>query len=95
MSRKKRNNLAMTFEEFTSRPCYVTDIAELLGEDPRTTKKRIIALGEAVKTKEWGTKFSPKQIKHILSKLGYSDSHHQKRIIPMDKQRSKQLNSVQ
>lgn len=42
MSRKKRNNLAMTFEEFTSRPCYITDIAELLGEDPRTTKESLL-----------------------------------------------------
>lgn len=41
-----------------------------------------------MKTKEWGTKFSPKQIKHILSKLGYSDSHHQQKIMPMDKQRN-------
>ncbi len=91
MSRKKRNNLAMNFEEFTSRPCYTTDIAELLGEDPRTTKKRIHTISEAMRHKEWGTKYSPKQVKHILSALGYSDSHHQKRIVPMDKTRNKQL----
>jgi hypothetical protein len=94
MSRKKRNNLAMTFEEFTSRPCYITDIAELLDEDPRTTSKRIQEIGEGLKKKEWGTKFSPKQVKYILSKLGYSDSHHQKRMVPMDRKRSKQLASI-
>ena len=94
MSRKKRNNLAMSFEEFISRPCYITDIAELLGEDPRTTKKRILSIGQSVLQKQWGTKYSPKQVRHILSALGYSDFHHQKRLIPMDKKRSKQLASA-
>ena len=84
----------MTFEEFTSRPCYVTDIAELLGEDPRTTKKRIEEIGEFTRQKEWGSKFSPKQIKYILAQLGYSEVHHQRRMIPMDKPRCKQLASA-
>ena len=84
----------MSYEEFTSRPCYITDIAELLGEDPRTTSKRIRSIGEGMKKKEWGTKYSPKQVKHILSSLGYSDRHHQQRMIPMDSKRSKQLTST-
>ncbi len=84
----------MSFEEFISRPCYASDIAELLDEDSRTTRKRIRELGEAFRAKAWGTKFSPKQVKHILSKLGYSESNHQKRMVPMDKKRSKQLASA-
>ena len=88
MSRTKRNNFTLSFEEFVSKPCYVTDIAQLLGEDPRTTQKRIMTLGEPVRLKEWGQKYSPKQILYIFSKVGYSSNLHQQRVFQHVKKRN-------
>jgi heterodisulfide reductase subunit B len=73
MKRSKQVVERQSVADFTARPRYMKELAAWLGENPRTTSKRIQAMGISLKEREWGKKFSPKQLEYILKQGGITD----------------------
>jgi hypothetical protein len=75
MSRVKRDNYSLSFEQFTSTACYLSDLAQVLGKDYRTIAKILSNLNSKVVQPAIGIQYSPEQIKFIFDQLGISEAN--------------------
>lgn len=72
MSRTKRNNYQLSYEQFISSTCYLADLIEFFGWNERTLHKRLDSIG--LEKKKRSQCFSSEQVQFIFKSLGIDKS---------------------